>query len=944
MLKARAPDGRFVAIKVLRAANPERLERFERERRLQAQLGEQHGFVPLLDAGFLPGTGPYIVLAFAGGGTLRRRLSRSALAHHDVRRLGVFMAGAIGRAHELGIVHRDLKPENILFTEDGRPLIADLGLAKHFDRSASGASLSIALSADGRMSGTVGYMAPEQCVDASSAGPPADVFAIGTILYEALAGRPAFEAENTVALLSKVAEARYEPLSGLALDAPRWLVSVIERCLARDPERRYPDGNALAQALRDGVASASTVGSAWQGLEWRPRPRSVLLWIWVVIVGLVVAGALVATARFARPPAPDVAAIASEALAPGLSALAVRERITTLRLANAPAAVLAPVTARLDQCTAAEALAALAGKKPDEIEVTALIDAAESSVRAPSLPNLVGEREGLALGTTLLDRYARLARSAADRATAARIGSATLALAEARLASNPADAAGHALRAGAALAADGSPLHAFALARPFPGFREGTAPFRALRADLEAASALAGEPGTRAAWLLVDLLACAGPGVEASAIAGALARARERGDPEGLGPRFERLLAEPAEATFRALSGELVHAEGHERVAAAALLGRFLAHQGAPDALDDPELAAGLVTPAAALLREPQDDFAYPERAPDAPEPPALLTDPKQYFDAAVLTAERKDESRLAECRDLFATAPLDEAIEKARLLGRSWSSSVVLDALLGDGPEGGQGFSWLELRTRALGAVLLGERVQGSGTDVNFPAALLASFDEALERDVEKDGIVARAVEHGLDASAALRARRVIEGIARVAALRDNPPEPYATRCLLDGLVRLSGLDRDRGPRLLPMRAGIRAHAFPEPLASTLALVDLERVARSLERTSSPRRRPGAAFLGIQTAMDAFDFCHERGRKVAERLARVGLFWARESAHAVCDWRDVPVADFEGRVESFLARGVLEFLDPKPAKATPEDLRRLPAPFQPRRPDGGPR
>ncbi|HZU95188.1 MAG TPA: hypothetical protein VFF73_00665, partial [Planctomycetota bacterium] len=561
-----------------------------------------------------------------------------------------------------------------------------------------------------------------------------------------------------------------------------------------------------------------------------------------------------------------------------------------------------------------------------------------------ALANLVGERDGLALGSALLERYAKLLQKN-DRATAARIGSAALALAEARVAARPADPAGHALRAEALLALDASPTRAFALVRPFRGFREGTERFRALRADLEAAAALPGEPGLRVAWLLADLLACAGPGVPESEITQAIARAHDRGDPESLAPRFERILAKPPETTFRALADELAQAPEKDRPAAAALLSRFLAHLGAPDGLDDPEVAAGLVKPGAVLLRDGEGDFAYPERPAFTPEPPAILdggsSDRIPYYKPAVLAADRKDQARLARCRELFGAVPLEDAIEQAAILGRAWSSSLALDALVGEGPHGQDGFPWLEVRTRAVGVVLLGRDEDVGGAEVTITASNVPAFDAAFARDVDEDGILAAAIAHGLDEKAALRARRSIEGVARLAALRDNPGEPVATRIKLESLVRLSELDRRSGPRLLPLRAQARARAFPEPIGSTLALLDYERVARSLERASCPRRRQGAAILAVQTALEPFELFQDRGRSMSQRFGRIGLFWAREAAHEMFDGKGVAVEPFQDRISHVIVRGALDFMEPKPEKATADDLARLNGDYRPRRPDG---
>src|SRR5205807_1951035 len=109
--------------------------------------------------------------------------------------LGRALASTLARAHERGVVHRDLKPENVLFArrapiaDIGRPLVADLGLAKQFLKDgAPDAAASASLSRSGDMRGTAGYASREQLGDAKSVGPPADVFSLGAILYECLAG------------------------------------------------------------------------------------------------------------------------------------------------------------------------------------------------------------------------------------------------------------------------------------------------------------------------------------------------------------------------------------------------------------------------------------------------------------------------------------------------------------------------------------------------------------------------------------------------------------------------------------------------------------------------------------------------------------------------------------------------------------------------------------
>ncbi|MBI3723507.1 serine/threonine protein kinase, partial [bacterium] len=187
VLRARARDGSEVALKLLhrRKEGDAALARFERETRLLAAMGETDGFVPVLDAGEAP-EGAFLVMPLLTGGTLRDRL-RGPLGIDETISLGLALARALGRAHAKGIVHRDVKPENVIFTGDGRPLVAALGLAKHFVREGPSAPLSVSLSRAGEIRGTFGYASPEQLRDAKSVGPTSDVFSLGSILYECLA-------------------------------------------------------------------------------------------------------------------------------------------------------------------------------------------------------------------------------------------------------------------------------------------------------------------------------------------------------------------------------------------------------------------------------------------------------------------------------------------------------------------------------------------------------------------------------------------------------------------------------------------------------------------------------------------------------------------------------------------------------------------------------------
>lgn len=248
---ARDPNGREVAVKLLGRKGQDSLDRFQREARLHQQLGLQAGFVPFLDLGVAP-AGHYLVMPLLRGGTLRERLRRGRLSISDALELGFRLATALGRAHALGIVHRDIKPDNVLFSHDGLPFLADLGLAKHFRHDVSGASQSVVLSRAGESRGTVSYMAPEQLQDAARVGPPADVFALGALLYECLSGEAAFSGATTVELMVCVAEAKHVPIRKRRPDCPPWFGALIESTLSADSARRPPDATALAEAIAAG--------------------------------------------------------------------------------------------------------------------------------------------------------------------------------------------------------------------------------------------------------------------------------------------------------------------------------------------------------------------------------------------------------------------------------------------------------------------------------------------------------------------------------------------------------------------------------------------------------------------------------------------------------------------------------------------------------------------
>ncbi len=285
--KARGPQGELVAVKVLtRSAvtDTNAIARFDRERRLQASLGEEDGFVPLLEHGATEKGVPFLVMPFLPGGTLRDRLETSKkLGIEETVEIGRQVALALGRAHAQGIVHRDLKPENVLFAEDGRAFVSDLGLAKHFVDGPGERSASI--SRAGTMVGTVRYMAPEQADSAKFVDPRADVFSLGAILHECLAGKPAFDGDSAVDILRAVLRGEpAEPLETARPEVPAALAAIVRRALSREAEDRFADGKAIGEAL-----SSVALGRA-PSLASRRRRRIALAGVSVlalVVLGLV---------------------------------------------------------------------------------------------------------------------------------------------------------------------------------------------------------------------------------------------------------------------------------------------------------------------------------------------------------------------------------------------------------------------------------------------------------------------------------------------------------------------------------------------------------------------------------------------------------------------------------------------------------------------------------
>jgi serine/threonine-protein kinase len=291
---------RPVAIKVLRPEIGLALggERFLREIRLTAQLRHPH-ILPVFDSGSA-GAELWYVMPYVDGGSLRSRIqTEGKLPLDDAVTLTRQVLAALGYSHGLGIVHRDIKPENVLL-QAGEAIVADFGIARAL-QDAGGDRLT----ETGLSLGTPSYMSPEQMVGEAGVDGRSDIYAVGCMLYEMLAGQPPFTGPNAQAIISKKLVSQPPALRTLRPDAPTALERCIAQALATAPEQRFGTAEEFARALEDArsagaagltrpVSAASTSGPK------RSRMRALLAVAVLVVVAA--GGILIGRRRSAAAP------------------------------------------------------------------------------------------------------------------------------------------------------------------------------------------------------------------------------------------------------------------------------------------------------------------------------------------------------------------------------------------------------------------------------------------------------------------------------------------------------------------------------------------------------------------------------------------------------------------------------------------------------------------
>jgi Tol biopolymer transport system component len=294
----RARDTRLerdVAIKVLPshlADDPNALARFEREAKAIAALSHPN-ILGIFDVGREGGIA-YAVTELLEGETLRDRLAGGGLPVRKAVDMAIQIAQALAAAHEKGIVHRDLKPENIFVTADGRTKILDFGLAKvlkiegvELPGSSDGISqsptITVASTQVGTILGTVGYMAPEQ-IRGLAIDPRTDIFALGAVLYEMLAGRRAFQRDTAAETLTAILREDPPEWGRAGTDIPPGLQRIVQRCLEKNAAERFQSARDVAFGLEALSGGGPLIQQPSSPFTVRPATRR--LWLAVASFGV----------------------------------------------------------------------------------------------------------------------------------------------------------------------------------------------------------------------------------------------------------------------------------------------------------------------------------------------------------------------------------------------------------------------------------------------------------------------------------------------------------------------------------------------------------------------------------------------------------------------------------------------------------------------------------
>lgn len=311
---------RQVALKVLRnqfAGDADFVARFRREARAAASLSHPN-IVAVYDVGQQDDDCYYIVQEFVDGRTLKERIQQEGpLPPEEALRITTQVLRALGQAHASGIIHRDVKPQNVLLTRDGRVKVTDFGIAH--------AESGVTMAHSGAIVGTAHYAAPEQ-VRGQPTDERGDIYSTGVMLYEMLVGRPPFDGDGPLAVALQHIEQPVPDLRQTRPDLPRGVCALVRRAMSKHPDQRYRTTAEFEADVAD-IAAGRAPAHAMQALEQAdiaagvfpadtaqepmdkgdvpptPRRRSVVArrvaWVAgsVVVVGLLIAGGVLAASR-----------------------------------------------------------------------------------------------------------------------------------------------------------------------------------------------------------------------------------------------------------------------------------------------------------------------------------------------------------------------------------------------------------------------------------------------------------------------------------------------------------------------------------------------------------------------------------------------------------------------------------------------------------------------
>jgi Tol biopolymer transport system component len=298
---------RTVALKIIRASElptRHRLERFRREARAVSRLNHPN-ICALYDIGE-SGNEAFLVMEYVAGETLARRLEGGPLRIEEALRYGVQIADALDTAHRSGVIHRDLKPSNMMLTRGGIKLL-DFGLAKlrevEPDRVGNAPTMSLGLSDDGLIVGSLPYMAPEQ-LEGKAIDARVDIFALGAVLYEMTTGEPPFGGSSKASLIVAILSAEPAPPITRQPLTPPLFDRIIRRCLAKTPDERWQTAADLAAELKYTLETLHDKASL-EPAPSRRRTRSVVTIAAAVAIAAALTAAGLIALRPARSPLPS---------------------------------------------------------------------------------------------------------------------------------------------------------------------------------------------------------------------------------------------------------------------------------------------------------------------------------------------------------------------------------------------------------------------------------------------------------------------------------------------------------------------------------------------------------------------------------------------------------------------------------------------------------------